>query len=57
LILIVIPYEFFNSFPGMDSTLALKKLPVSVRVSWKRLTEGCGQTFTDLIEINSFELR
>jgi hypothetical protein len=47
----------WNIPEDFNKILIEKELPVNVRLSWKKMTDGCGATRKDLILVDSISLR
>jgi hypothetical protein len=49
--------RIFNMPQDFNDTLSHKTLPVKVSLDWKRMTEGCGSTMPEIIEVSKISLK
>ncbi|MBI5323807.1 MAG: hypothetical protein HZB41_00750 [Ignavibacteriae bacterium] len=49
--------RIWNMPVEFNKILGEKELPVNMKLSWKKMTEGCGTSMKDIILVNSINLR
>ena len=49
--------RIWNMPEDFGKILDEKEIPVNVRLSWKKMTDGCGATMNDLILVNTINLK